>query len=314
VRSNASDKNVRQNQYMVIAPTLHCSFWRIPKYKDLVVGERNMGKVMMDPDKMIIDWFDYQMKGKDNNFKKNYSHVKYFTMGANKWQTSDTWPPKSAKAVTMYLQSNGKANSLYGGGQLTFEPPKKNAVDTYVYDPMNPVPALGGSVCCNKGASPGGSWDQRGIEARQDVLVYTSEPLEKDTEVTGHIDITLYVSSDVKDTDFAVKLVDVSPDGAAYNVDDTIQRARYREGYDKQVFMEKGEVYEIVFSPLSTSNMFKKGHRIRLEVTSSKFPQYLRNLNTGGNNYDESKGIVANNNIHHSMKFQSKIVLPVIVD
>ncbi|WP_026843605.1 CocE/NonD family hydrolase [Brumicola pallidula] len=181
----------------------------------------------------------------------------------------------------------------------------------YHNDPMNPVQAIGGSVCCNSGASPGGSYDQRAIEARQDVLVYTSEPLDKDMEVTGHIDITLYVSSDAKDTDFTVKLVDVDPDGVAYNVDDTIQRARYREGYETPLFMKKGEVYELNFSPLSTSNLFKAGHRIRLEVSSSKFPQYTRNLNTGGNNYDEIKAVVANNSIHHANRYQSRIVLPV---
>jgi len=314
VRKNASDKKVRDGQYMVIAPNKHCAFWRIPKYDDLIVGERNMGRVELDPDSMIIDWFDYWMKDKKNDFKKKYSRVKYFTMGANKWQTSNQWPPKNVKPVEMYLGGNGQANSLYGDGTLSFEKPKNDATDHYRYDPMNPVPALGGSVCCNSGASLGGSFDQRGIEARHDVLVYTSSPLDKDTEVTGHVDITLYVSSDVKDTDFSVKLVDVSEDGTAYNIDDTIQRARYREGYDKLVMMNKGEVYKISFSPLSTSNVFKKGHRIRLEVSSSKFPQYMRNLNTGGDNYNETKAIIATNSVHHSAKYQSKIILPIVSD
>ena len=271
-----------------------------------------MGRVEMDPNGLILEFFDYYLKDQTNDFKKNNSHVKYFTMGSNEWQTSDTWPPRNIKEVSFYLQSEGKANSLYGDGKLSLTPSENKTQDNYVYDPMNPVPALGGSVCCNSGVSKGGSWDQRGIQARHDVLVYTSEPLEEDMEVTGHVDITLYVSSDAKDTDFAVKLVDVYPDGTAYNVDDTMQRARYRDGYDKQVFMKKGEVYEISFSPLSTSNVFKKGHRIRLEVSSSKFPQYLRNLNTGGNNYDETEAVIANNSVHHSNKMQSKIVLPVV--
>jgi putative CocE/NonD family hydrolase len=311
VTKNASDPEVRDNQYMVIAPNLHCGFWRIPKYDDLIVGERNMGRVKMDPDALIIEWFDYWMKDAKSDFKKNNSKVKYFTMGANEWQTADNWPPKSSKPVTLYLSSAGEANSLYGDGKLQLTKSSKSEQDNYQYDPMNPVQALGGSVCCNSGASPGGSYDQRAIEARQDVLVYSSEPLDKDMEVTGHIDITLYVSSDAKDTDFTVKLVDVDPDGVAYNVDDTIQRARYREGYKTPVFMQKGEVYELNFSPLSTSNLFKAGHRIRLEVSSSKFPQYMRNLNTGGNNYDEIKAVVANNSIHHANQYQSRIVLPV---
>jgi putative CocE/NonD family hydrolase len=311
VTKNASDPEVRDNQYMVVAPNLHCSFWRIPKHDNLIVGERDMGKVSLDPDALIIEWFDYWMKDTKNDFKKNHQKVKYFTMGANKWQTAENWPPKSSKPTTLYLSSGGNANSLYGDGKLGWDAPKRSHQDNYVYDPMNPVQALGGSVCCNAGASPGGSYDQRAIEARQDVLVYTSEPLSEDLEVTGHVDITLYVSSDAKDTDFTVKLVDVDSEGRAFNVDDTIQRARYRDGYEKPVFMKKGEVYEVRFSPLSTSNVFKAGHKIRLEVSSSKFPQYMRNLNTGGSNYDEVKGVVANNSVFHSKQFQSRIVLPV---
>lgn len=312
VRKNGADEFVRENQYMVMAPTLHCAFWRLPEHGDLIVGERNMGRVEMDPNKLIIDYFNYYLKDQSTDFKEQHARVKYYTMGSNEWQTSDTWPPENIKEVSYYLSSEGKANSLYGDGKLSLTPAQYKTEDKYVYDPMNPVPALGGSVCCNKGVSKGGSWDQRGIQARQDVLIYTSEPLQQDMEVTGHVDITLFVSSDAKDTDFAVKLVDVYPDGTAYNVDDTMQRARYREGYDKQVFMKNGEVYEIKFSPLSTSNVFKKGHRIRLEVSSSKFPQYLRNLNTGGNNYDETEAVIANNSVHHSDKLQSRIILPVV--
>jgi hypothetical protein len=144
------------------------------------------------------------------------------------------------------------------------------------------------------------------------VLVYTSEPLAEDLEVTGTIRATLYVSSDAKDTDFTVKLVDVYPDGAAYNIDDTIQRARYRDGYDKEVFLKPGEIYEINPTPMSTSYQFKKGHRIRVEVASSKFPQYMRNLNTGGNNYDETEGVVAHNTTHHTPEHPSRIVLPIM--
>ena len=214
--------------------------------------------------------------------------------------------------MPFYLHSSGRANSLFGDGRLSTEIPLTANSDSYTYDPINPVPAPGGNVCCNGGASLGGSYDQRGIEARADVLVYTTDPLTLDTEVTGTIRSTLYISSDVRDTDFTIKLVDVHPDGTAYNIDDTIQRARFREGYEKEVFMSPGEVYEIHMSPLSTSYLFKAGHRIRLEVSSSKFPQYMRNLNTGGNNVDESEAIVAHNVIHHSAEFSSRIVLPIV--
>ena len=150
------------------------------------------------------------------------------------------------------------------------------------------------------------------MEARQDILVYTTDPLEQGVEVSGTIEVTLFVSSDVKDTDFTVKLVDVYPDGRAYNLDETILRARYREGYDKQVFMEKDKVYELTISPMSTSNYFDAGHRIRIEVSSSNFPRFTRNLNTGGNNYDETEGIVAHNKVHHSRNYPSKIRLPIV--
>ena len=150
------------------------------------------------------------------------------------------------------------------------------------------------------------------METRQDILVYTTEPLEKGVEVTGFIESKLYISSDAKDTDFTIKLIDVYPDGRAYNLDETIQRVRYREGYDKEVFMEKDKVYEIELSPMATSNFFEKGHRIRIEVSSSNFPRFARNLNTGGKNYDEKQGVVARNSVHHSKQYPSQIRLPIV--
>jgi hypothetical protein len=238
--------------------------------------------------------------------------VQYYTMGRNEWASADEWPPAAATATTFYLRSDGAAASVFGDGRLSPDAPTTASSDTYTYDPMNPVPALGGGVCCNQDAALGGSFDQRGIEARADVLVYTSEPLTEDMEVTGNVRAILYVSSDARDTDFTVKLVDVHPDGAAYNVDDTIQRARYREGYDKEMFMRTGEVYELNPTPMSTSHLFRQGHRIRIEVASAKFPQYMRNLNTGGNNYDETEVVIARNTVHHSQRHPSRIVLPLM--
>jgi putative CocE/NonD family hydrolase len=151
------------------------------------------------------------------------------------------------------------------------------------------------------------------MEARADILVYTSEPLKEGIEVSGPLEATLYVSSDAKDTDFTVKVVDVYPDGRAYNLDETIQRARYRDGYDKPpVFMEKGKVYKVSLQPMTTSNFFPAGHRLRIEVSSSNFPRFDRNLNTGGNNYDEAVGVVAHNAIHHSSQYPSTITVSVV--
>jgi putative CocE/NonD family hydrolase len=312
VRENGKDSDVRDGQYVLIAPTAHCGFYRIPEHEDLVVGELNVGNPTFPMYEQIFGFFDYYLKEENEEFKDNMPRVQYYTMGKNEWATAESWPPAAAKPLTFYLQSSDRANSVFGDGILTTERPSAEGADHYTYDPMNPVPALGGGVCCNAGAALGGSYDQREIEARADVLVYTSEPMGADFEITGSVRATLYVSSDAKDTDFTVKLVDVHPDGTAYNIDDTIFRARYREGYDKQIFMEEGEVYELNLSPMSTSYQFKEGHRIRVEVSSSKFPQYMRNLNTGGNNYDETEGVVAHNTLHHSATYSSRIVLPVV--
>ncbi|NNK87318.1 MAG: CocE/NonD family hydrolase, partial [Flavobacteriaceae bacterium] len=237
--------------------------------------------------------------------------VQYYTMGKNIWQSAETWPPETTSLVTYYLDSEKGANSIYGDGRLSLNMSKGDNPDTFVYNPMNPVKSYGGNVCCTGNAVRGGAFDQQQMETRQDILVYTSDILEEGHEISGFIESTLYVSSDVKDTDFTIKLIDVYPDGRAYNLDETIQRARYREGYDKEVFMNKGEVYKIDLTPMATSNYFAKGHRIRIEISSSNFPRFARNLNTGGNNYDEKVGLTATNSIHHSTDFPSQIRLPI---
>ncbi|MDX1477154.1 MAG: CocE/NonD family hydrolase [Saprospiraceae bacterium] len=310
VRENGADAEVRDNQYLVIAPTLHCRFTRATE--ETIVGERNLGDARLDYDALIYGWFDFWLKGEDNGILDQTPRVQYYVMGANEWKSSDTWPPEGAQMETFYLSSGGSANSLYGDGKLTSQPPAENRPDRFTYDPMNPVPSYGGNVCCTGNAVQGGAFDQREMETRHDILVYTSEPLVEGIEVSGTIEIDLYVGSDAKDTDFTVKLIDVHPDGRAYNLDETIQRMRYREGYDKEVMMEKGHVYKVAVSPMSTSNFFKKGHRIRIEVSSSNFPRFARNLNTGGNNYDESQGVVAHNVVHHSAQYPSQIRLPVV--
>ncbi|EED35870.1 cocaine esterase [Luminiphilus syltensis NOR5-1B] len=309
VRENATEPAVRDGQYMMVAPTLHCGFYRTPEYEDYIAGDLNVGNAYHDYWESIFSFFDYYLKDEDNGFYEKTPRVQFYTMGRNEWQSADAWPPADAEPVTMYLTSDGGANSVFGDGILSAEPPMDAGADTYTYDPMNPVPALGGGVCCNRGAALGGSFDQRGIEARADVLVYTSPPLESDLEVTGSVRTKLFVSSDARDTDFTVKLVDVHPDGTAWNVDDTILRARYRDGYEQEVFMEDGQVYELNPTPMSTSYEFKAGHRIRVEVSSSKFPQYMRNLNTGGNNYDETESVVARNTVHHSVQYPSQVIL-----
>jgi uncharacterized protein len=302
---------IANEQYAVIAPTLHCGYTRATE--DTVVGERSMGDARLDYDALTYGWFDHFLKGEDNKILEKTPRVRYFTMGLNKWQTAETWPPEGAKPMKFYLASGGKANSLYGDGTLETQAPEVDQPDRFAYDPMNPVPSYGGNVCCTGNAVAGGAFDQRKMEARSDILVYTSAPLREGTEVSGPIDATLYVSSDAKDTDITVKILDVYPDGTAYNLDETIQRLRYREGYEKPLaWMEKDKVYKVSIQSMTTSDYFPAGHRIRIEISSSNFPRFDRNMNTGGNNYDENKGVVAHNAIHHSREYPSEVVVPIV--
>ena len=309
VRAHASPA-VANEQYAVIAPVGHCSYQGAKEHS--IVGERDMGDARLDYDALTYGWFDHFLKGEDNGLLSNTPKVRYYTMGSNRWQSSDTWPPAGTKPVTYYLASDGHANSLNGDGVLLLSPAANDAGDKFVYDPMNPVPTHGGGFCCLGADYKPGAVDQRALETRNDILVYSTGPLKQGMEVSGPVDVTLYISSDARDTDVTVKLIEVLPDGTAYNIDDNIQRVRYREGYDKPpVWMEKGKVYKVTLQPMETSNYFAAGHQLRIEISSSNFPRYDRNLNTGGNNFDESQGIVAHNVVHHSSVFPSSVTLSV---
>jgi len=309
VRKTAKGDAANQ-QWLIIAPVGHCAFTRATE--NTVVGERNVGDARLPYQDIMYSFFDLTLKG-NKGAMDAVPKVRYYTMGDNKWNTSDTWPPQGAQPMTFYLSSAGGANTLHGDGALTAKPGAVDKPDSFTYDPMNPVPTLGGYRVGSDPAGLGGSFDQRKIEERADVLVYTTEPFVEGTQVSGPISPTLYVSSDAKDTDFTIKVMDVYPDGTAYNLDESIQRMRYRDGYDKPiVFMEPGQVYRMSFQPLVTSNYFLPGHRLRIEVSSSSFPRFERNLNTGGHNYDESHGIVAHNAVHHSTKYPSSVTITVV--
>ena len=304
-------KAIADQQWMIIAPVAHCAYTRASE--NTVVGERTMGDARLDYQEIMYGFFDKFLKGESNTRVDKLPKVTYFTMGSNKWQTSETWPPAGATPMTFYLNSAGRANTLNGDGTLTPAPPLTDSPDAFTYDPMNPVRSLGGNVCCTGNAISAGAFDQRKTESREDVLVYTTEPFKDGLELTGPITPTLYVSSDAKDTDFTVKVLDVYPDGRAYNLDESIQRMRYRDGYDKPlVWMEQGKVYKVTLQPLNTSNYFAPGHRLRIEVSSSNFPRFDRNLNTGGNNHDEPKGVVARNTVHHSKQYPSSLTITVV--
>lgn len=311
-RTNTKDKEAGRSQYVAVGPNLHCRF-----YSDEVgeVGDRTFEKPALDYFKLVFDFFDRYVKGERNGFERDTPAVQYYEMGSDEWRSDSTWPPRGSREVTFYLDS-GKAgaNSVFGDGALRIAPPENGAAgsDRYTYDPMNPTPSLGGGICCIGDAVDGGVFDQRPIEARNDVLVYTSAPLEDGLHAVGPVKLTLHVSSDAPDTDFMVKLVDVFPDGTAYNLDETAQRARWREGYDTPpVFMKQGEIFEITIQPMVTANYFAPGHRIRLEVSSSNFPRFARNLNTAEPVPEQSEPKIAHNRVHHSAKHPSRLTLTV---
>jgi len=302
---------IANEQWAVIAPVTHCGYTRATE--DTVVGERSMGDARLEYQEIVYSFFDRFLKGEKSSRLESLPKVTYFTMGANKWQTSETWPPAGAQKITLFLSSAGHSNSLTGDGVLVKSSPAADKPDTFTYDPMNPVPSYGGNVCCTGSAVQAGAFDQRKMEARNDILVYTSEPFKEGTELSGPIEPMLYVSSDAKDTDFTVKVLDVYPDGRAYNLDESIQRLRYRDGYDKpMVWMEPGKVYKVALQPLNTSNYFDVGHQLRIEISSSNFPRFDRNLNTGGKNYDEEKGVIAHNSVHHSKQYPSQVTVTVV--
>jgi putative CocE/NonD family hydrolase len=235
--------------------------------------------------------------------------VKIFVMGINKWREEDDWPIPGAQTTRYFLHSNGKANSLKGDGSLSLETPQSEKPDRYTYDPKNPTPTLGGQVL---GYQPGGPYDQRPVEARKDVLVYSTPPMAEDTEVTGPISLELYTTSSAVDTDFTGKLVDVAPDGYARNLTDGILRARYRISQETPTLMTPGQVYKLTIDLWSTSNVFLKGHSVRLEVSSSNFPRFDRNMNTGKLQAAARESVPAINTILHDAAHPSALLLPII--
>jgi uncharacterized protein len=304
------DAETRDNQYAIVGPSVHCAFSALgPDFKS---GDRQLGDATMDVNGEVWNFFDRFLKSKTDAFPATTPKIRYFSMGDNQWKTATQWPPKGVTETKLYLRSGGRANSMFGDGKLSFTAPGSEPADSFAYDPKNPVQTIGGGDCCNGGVVVPGAFDQRPVEVRHDVLVYTSDPLTVPVTIAGFVDAILSVSSDAKDTDFAVKLVDVAPDGTAYILDDTILRARFREGYDREVFMEKGKTYKLDFTPMTTANTFLPGHRIRVEVTSSSFPKYSRNLNTGGRNAFEKDGVIANNQVKHSRAELSYILLPIV--
>ncbi len=294
----------RQGSRLLIGPWGHGSS---QKTGDIDFGAH----AHVDEKAVQLRWFDFWLKGMTNGLDKD-PPVTLYVMGKNVWRQEKEYPLARAQYRKLYLGSSGAANSNKGSGWLSWNlPPDEMKPDQYRYDPNNPVPSVGGNNCCGT-PTPAGPRDQRPVESRNDVLVYNSNVFANDIEVTGPVKVVLHVSSDAPDTDFVAKLVDVYPDGRAYNVAEGIVRARYRESLSRPKPLEPGKIYELAIDLVGTSNVFQKGHKIRVDITSSHFPQFDRNPNTGEPFGMSAKVRVANQTVYHSARHPSHILLPVI--
>jgi hypothetical protein len=257
-----------------------------------------------------LKWYDYLFKGVQNEFVGK--PVKIFVMGVNHWREEDDWPLARAQSTKYFLHAAKGAASLRGDGSLSTVSPRSESADHYVYDPSNPAPTMGGPLCCDGSHMPPGPRDQRAVEARDDVLIYTTPAFAQDTEVTGPVSLEVFAQSSAVDTDFTAKLVDVGPDGFAQNLTEGILRARYRNSQERPELMNPGQIYKLTIDLWSTSNVFLKGHSLRLEVSSSNFPRFDRNLNTGATQASAQKYVSATNTIYHDAEHPSALILPMV--
>ncbi|MBI5387055.1 MAG: CocE/NonD family hydrolase [Verrucomicrobia bacterium] len=302
VRHSSTNRLARRNQFVVMGPWGH----GIGGQK---LGELDFGAgAKLDLGKLQFEWFEYWLKGKETGVQ-DWPHVRLFVMGENVWRNEHEWPLARTQFTPWYLRGAGKANTRSGDGALSPKEPETEPADKFTYDPASPVPTKGGN---NLTGPPIGPFDQSTVEERADVLVYTSSPLEKAVEVTGPVKVILHAASSARDTDFTAKLVDVHPDGKAYLLCDGIRRARYRESFTAPTLIEPGKTYRYEIDLWVTSNLFKPGHRIRVEISSSNFPRFDRNPNTGHDFGADAELVKAEQTILHDREHPSHIVLPII--
>ena len=262
-------------------------------------------------DEMTLRWYDYLFKGVQNGFAIS-KPVRIFVMGTDQWRDEESWPLVRAKATKYFLHSKGGANSSRGDGLLSTNAPANESPDKFTYDPGKPVPTVGGPLCCDADHLAPGPRDQRSVEERDDVLVYSTPPLDRDLEVTGPIYLEFFASSSAVDTDFTAKLVDVFPDGTVINLTEGVLRARYRDSQATPTLLTPGKIVPLSIDLWATSNVFRAGHRLRLEVSSSNFPRFDRNLNTGELAANSAKWVTATNTIFHDKAHPSALVLPIV--
>lgn len=305
----AGSPEVSAAQRLVIGPWYHMFWARFVADADFGAEARN------DVDAMQIRWFDHWLKGESNGVAEE-APIRAFAMGANRWRSESAWPPTKARAVDLYLASGGAANSLNGDGRLTRRPVAESPSDVFVYDPLSPIPSLGGRSCCSPDDVPMGPANQIPVEIKNGVLVYTTPRLRRDAEVLGPVEVTLYAATSARDTDWTAKLVDVHHDGLAINLSEGIIRARYRSSWSEPELLEPGRCYEYQIELGATGNLFKAGHRIRLEISSSNFPSYDRNLNTGGPVGTEPRhaAVTATQQVFHDAARPSRLTLRTLGD
>jgi putative CocE/NonD family hydrolase len=315
IKTHGGSEAARQNQRLVIMAGGHAGTAR-------KIGDLDLGSAAeVNYDQITLDWYDFLFKGMKNDFITP-KPVKIFVMGTNVWRDEEAWPLARAITTKYFLHSGGRANSIRGDGVLSEAAPPSEVSDQYVYDPSDPAPTIGGPLCCDVSRFPlwshtsehllAGPRDQRPVELRNDVLVYSAAPFARDTEVTGPVSVELYAKSSALDTDFTAKLVDVWPNGFAQNLTEGILRARFRDSQSTPTLLVPGQLYKFNIDLWSTSNVFLAGHTLRLEISSSNFPRFDRNPNTGEDPRVAEHEVKATNTIAHDREHPSVLILPVL--
>ncbi len=306
LRDKAATPEARAGQRLLLGPWCHGG-----TSPDGKIGDVTFGKdAVLDMEGTILSWFDYALKGEANEYASG-APVRLFVMGENKWRDEAEFPLARTRYTKYFLHSVKAPNTSAGDGVLSADAPRKEVPAAFDYDPANPVRTIGGRLCCGAATRPG-PYDQRPSESRDDVLVFSTPPLTKDLEVTGYVKAELYASTSAVDTDFTVLLADVEPSGYARFLTDGVVRARYRASTEHGELIEPGKVYKFDVDLWATSNVFKAGHRMRLYVSSSNFPRFSRNLNTGEDSLGATRMVKARQTVLHDAEHPSALVLPVI--
>jgi putative CocE/NonD family hydrolase len=306
LKARAATKEAREGQHLLVVIGGHAGDGR-------KIGEVDFGPgaEKFREGEVTIHWYDFLFKSARNEFATNKA-VKLFVMGIDQWRDEDDWPLARAKSTKYFLHSQGRANTTHGNGSLSTLAPGAEPSDEFVYDPAKPVPTIGGPLCCDSDHLAPGPRDQRSVEERDDVLVYSTSPLDHDLEVTGPIRLEFFGASSALDTDFTAKLLDVASDGTAINLTEGILRARYRDSQATPALLIPGRAYLLSIDLWATSNVFRTGHRLRLELSSSNFPRFDRNLNSGELAANSATWVRATNTIFHDKTRPSALILPVV--